>query len=84
MPTFIKRYFDDDTGEYLPYTDEELKDIHANNPGQFFDVPESHASQVLRPSGAYQEVGKHILSSPVPRHATSNRTERHGSTPKAR
>jgi len=57
MPTFIKKI-----GEAnRDWTHDELVTIYQGNPSRFITVPETHAADVLRPQGKYQEVDTDVL-----------------------
>lgn len=62
MPTFIKQKITQtevETGvkvERRDWTEEELAQIRKELPSRFITVPESHAADVIRPQGNYQEI----------------------------
>ena len=63
MATFIKRLATED--ETRDWTQEELVELWANNHSKFLTVTESHAADVLRPQGRYQEVNADELAAMV-------------------
>ena len=70
MPKFIKtaktsittNRHGDEIEVAVPFTDEEIADKLVLNPSLLLEVTESHAVQVLRPQGLYQEVGESALA----------------------
>ena len=57
MATFIKKYEKrTEDGEVYGYEEWEPHELTAKDSSEFFEVPESHAQQVLRPGNVYQEV----------------------------
>lgn len=46
---------------YRQYSDDELLDLVRTDKSKFFEVPESHAEQVLRRSPHYQEIRDDVL-----------------------
>lgn len=63
MPVFIKQRTDqverkDGTFDVQrrDWTEEELAQIRKELPSRFITVPESHAADVIRPQGRYQEI----------------------------
>ncbi len=44
------------------HTVEEIAEMLGTDPSAFITVPESHAAQIIRPQGRYQEIEEHVTA----------------------
>jgi hypothetical protein len=63
MPVFIRKPAV--SGKVAAYSNRELKRLLKSNLSLFFEVPESHAQQVLRQQLGYQEVPRELYDPDV-------------------
>ena len=89
MPTFIRKHEKQREVEGFievtarDWTEDELAKLRKDEPSRFFEVSESHAADVIRPQGNYQEVEDVATQAPAddarPVYESSERTGKAGS-----